>query len=550
MATSSAPQAQTKSQNSLLQRAAAARAASTATAATAKADPFAEIKANPVYQAVYSTEIKDEQKPAALAAIFAAPQTETEARAVMKQFEQVKSYAAAQRVALAQAMIKVQQSETQVELQRSLKDLNEKMLQFEVKLKPVTDVLSAIYKLSVTDKAYDAFKEIKRDQALIDEARKTRADLENQINTAVNRAEEINRHNVVLEQDRNWLGNIRSASVKQMALNNDELANIQINLSRLKDELSKATANVPQSELDAELVESKEVVAKFLDLSDTDVRSQQEELFTSALEFIDENKARVGNMRNLLSNDESSILKMVDASEVLGLIYATMTDACNIATDKLRERREALLPKEGEVIGAVEKQIRAKKLKDLDAYIETFEKEKGNTLQTTSAVTELQEKLGNLKRNNAEGVELTRIMHTDAMAEVAEGLSTTLTSLSTAAIGQSANIAKSNMKRMNALTNRIAQEESIRGAMSEEQRVREIDDSLASLQSWTDVITTKKEILEGTFTRFKERVGALSAATDVAKDARSEAASVAARIVTADEAAAPVVQETADLLKI
>lgn len=548
MTTAAAPQAQVRSKNSELERALAQR--SSVTKVAVKEDPFAAIKANPVYQVMYSAEIKAEEKPDMLAKLLAAPQTEAEARETMKNFEQLKEFLAAHREELAVAMIKVQQSETQVELQRSLKDLNQGMLDFENRLKPVTDVIDAIYKLSLTDKAYDAFKEIKRDQAIIAEAKKIKDDLETKIKYAAEMVDALEREKVINQNNKSWFGNIKSDSQKRIAEIDQQLANIQIQLSEYRNKLMETSAAIPASELGDDLQESKSVIAKFLDLGDGEVQAQQEELFSTALAFIKANKDRVGNMRGLLDTDEKSITKMVDASEMLGLMYATMADGCNLTSDHLKERRAQLLPKEGEVLGAVEKQIRAKKLKDLDAYIERFEKEKGNTLQTVGKVTELQEKLGNLKRSNAEGVELTRIMHTDAIAEVAEGLTTTLTSLSTAAVGQSANIAKANMKRMNALTNEIAQKDSIRSAMGEEQRVKEAADTVESLKNWTDVILTRKDILSGTFGRLKETVSELRNVTDQARQARDEAASVAANIATEDGSAVAVSKEAGSLLNL
>ena len=531
-------QAQTK--QSELQRALAARNAKTGTSATtqAKEDPFANIKANPIHQVFASVEISPEDKPKAIAKLLANPQSETEARETMKNFEQIKEYYAAQRHELAEAMIRSQSNETQAELQRSLNDLNKGMLDFETNLKPITDVLDAVYKLSLNDKAYDAFKEIKNDEKILNEANAKRDAILKNIKDLEARTIALLESNTNHQNNKNFFGKIKSSSLAEIEKNSATLDHIQIEASRLKAELDEVNKiSAPVSELGEDLQESKAIVAKFLNLSNDDVKGQQEALYARALDFIKSNKDRIGNMRGLLSTDEKSITKMVDASDMLGMVYATVSDACEITSESLKARRAELLPKEGEILGAVEKQIRAKRLSDLDRYIETFEKEKGNTLQTTGKVTELQEKLGNLKRSNAEGVELTRRMATDAIAEVSEGLMVTLSSLSTAAVGQSANIAKANLARMSALTNEIAQKDSIRGAMSEEQRVTEIAESVESLKSWTDVMTTRKDILEGTFTRLKDAVSELRTVTETAKDASSKAASIAAEVATSGDAA-------------
>ena len=536
----SAASLQTQSKQSELQKALAARnaKAGVATSTHAKEDPFANIKANPIFQIFASAEIAPEDKPNTIAKLLASPQSEADARETMKNFEQIKEYYAAQRHELAEAMIRSQSTETQAELQRSLNDLNKGMLDFETNLKPITDVLDAVYKLSLNDKAYEAFKEIKNDQKILDEANAKRIDIRQKVQNLEMKADELLRKNEDHRNNKNIFGRIKSSAQAEIDKNINELSQIQITASKYKaelDEINKITP--PTSALDDDLQESKAVVAKFLNLANNEVKAQQEALYTRALDFIKTNKDRITNMRGLLSTDERSITKMVDASDMLGMVYATVSDACEITSESLKARRSELLPKEGEILGAVEKQIRAKRLADLDRYIETFEKEKGNTLQTTGKVTELQEKLGNLKRSNADGVELTRRMATDAIAEVSEGLMVTLSSLSTAAVGQSANIAKANLARMAALTNDIAQKDSIRGAMSEEQRVAEISESVESLKSWTDVMTTRKDILEGTFTRLKDAVTELRSVTETAKDASSQAASIAAEVATSGDAA-------------
>ena len=50
-------------------------------------------------------------------------------------------------------------------------------------------------------------------------------------------------------------------------------------------------------------------------------------------------------------------------------------------------------------------------------------------------------------------------------------------------------------------------------------------------------MTTRKDILEGTFTRLKDAVTELRSVTETAKDASSRAASIAAEVATSGDAA-------------
>ena len=523
-----APQTQVKS--AALEQALATRFAATKVAA--KVDEFASIKSSPVFQAIYSPEIKPEDKPSALAALLLKPQTEAEARATLKEFQAVKEFTAAKRVELAEAMIRSQQSDTQVELQNTIKFLNDGMLQFETLLKPCTEVIDAIYNLSLKDKAYDAYKEITRDKALEDEVAGKRKDISDKVTSAGNKLATVSADLNRLVSEKNWIG-MRKASQADIDAKNQEIGDIQKELDDYKNELTAlGTGNAVTSELDPDLLESKAAIAKFLNLSNDDVKEQQEELFKSALNFIKTNTDRVGNMRKLLAKDEENILKMVDAGEMLGIIYTGVSDACHLTSEQLKTIRVDLLPKEGEQLTETEKKLRASKLKFIDNYIAEFEKDKTTTMQAAGKVTELQEKLDNLKKGNSEGSELTRVLHTDAIAEVSEGLVATLTSLSTSAIGQSAEVAKANLRRMNALTNSTAQKDSIRNAMGEERRVIEAKETIDSLKSWTDVVNTRGTILKGTFGRLKETLAELQTVSDDAKVARDAAASVAAEVIT------------------
>src|SRR3954468_2035927 len=125
---------------------------------------FANIQANLFYKVMFDQETKPEEKRAQMAKILAYEGTKEENREKIKAFELFKEYLQAQREAMAQEIIRLTDTETFAELKEVYDQLNGALIDFDNKMKPLTDIIDAVYTLRTNGLTIEAFQEIIRDR--------------------------------------------------------------------------------------------------------------------------------------------------------------------------------------------------------------------------------------------------------------------------------------------------------------------------------------------------------------------------------------------------
>ena len=125
---------------------------------------FANISANAFYQVMFSEENKPEQKREAVTKLLTFEGTKEENRERIKEFELFKEYLQSQREEMAQEIIRLTDTGTFAELKSVYDELNRSLIDFDDKMKPLTDIIDAVYTLRTNGLTLEAFQEILRDR--------------------------------------------------------------------------------------------------------------------------------------------------------------------------------------------------------------------------------------------------------------------------------------------------------------------------------------------------------------------------------------------------
>src|SRR5262245_16841750 len=183
-------------------RASEARTTSTA----AEAQEFQNIEANSFYKVMFSKELSPEQKreEVAKALVFAGSREEMKTR--LQEFESFKEYLQTVREEMAKEIIGLTDTEAFSELKLVYDELNDGVLAFEEKMKPLTDIIDALYVLRTKGQTMEAFEEIKKareEEARIKSERQT---VEQEVSALEERIRTTQYHIAELAEDKSFFG--------------------------------------------------------------------------------------------------------------------------------------------------------------------------------------------------------------------------------------------------------------------------------------------------------------------------------------------------------
>lgn len=131
---------------------------------------------------------------------------------------------------------------------------------------------------------------------------------------------------------------------------------------------------------------------------------------------------------------------------------------------------------------------------------------------------------------NEQQITKTRQLHSSGVAGVADQLSTVLQAVSSAALGESSEMARMSLERMQKTTSDLSQKEVIRVALGTHEVNSDLNKALLDLEQYGQVIDTATDITRKGLTETRELLGKLeSTAKDVQESVR-HSISVAAEV--------------------
>ena len=218
-------------------------------------------------------------------------------------------------------------------------------------------------------------------------------------------------------------------------------------------------------QLGDEFVSAKTKLRELLDISSEDHKRRQRELVAAAQSFVNTTEARVAGISNHFAGMDKQINNLLDANYSMREIYAVLNDATKEAHTHNEARRESLQPTAGAEEGELEKMNRERSKRDLENYIASLNASSVDTTAVLAELTNSSHRIKSMKDGNEQQISKTRQLHSSGVAGVADQLSTVLQAVSAAALGESSEMARMSLDRMNTKTQDLSQKEVIRLAL-------------------------------------------------------------------------------------
>ena len=473
---------------------------------------FANISANTFYGIMFAPNSTPEQKKEEVAKALSFEGTKEEMRARIKEFELFKEYLQDVREQMATKIIELTNTETFSELQKVYKDLNDALIDFNDKMKPLTDITDALYTLRTNGLTQDAFREIIEDRKFEEEFNANYDRLEKDIRDSESEITRLQRENASLSEDKGFFGfgGIKEASRKQIAVNEQRIKELKNTITVTKAEQNLIVRNFEErvSAL-GENAELKGKLRELLDISSEGHIERQKELVNAALHFVKTGKERTSSVRGHLDKMINQVEGLGDANGSMAQVYAVLNEAVKEAEKNNQTKRESLMPKEGVEEDMITKMRREDAKQALEQHIATLDQSAMDTMKTYADLTSQSIRIKNMREATQSQVDKARMMHSSGIAGVADRLSVVLQAVSAAALNESSSMAKDTLAEMARSTNTVAQKESIRIAMGREELNSDLEQALMDLASYGEIQREATSITRDAVTEMRANLAEL-----------------------------------------
>jgi hypothetical protein len=287
---------------------------------------------------------------------------------------------------------------------------------------------------------------------------------------------------------------------------------------------------VPESELDPEFQDSKKQLRELLDISSDEHKQRQTDLVQAAQHFVNTTEARVSSISDHFDGMDSQIENLMEANYSMREIYAILNDATKEA-HKENEAHRDTLKTEDDGQSDIEKMNIEREKRDLENYIGALNASAVDTTAVFAELTNAGHRIKSMKDGNDQQITKTRQLHSAGVASVADQLSTVLQAVSAAALGESSEMARMSLERMNEKTTDLSQKEVIRIALGTHEQNSDLSKALEDLEQYGEVIRTATTITREGLQETKELLGKLEETAKDVQDDVKESISVAAEVV-------------------
>ncbi len=437
---------------------------------------------NPIFKVLFTEETEPEQKRAALAKFLTFATTKAETREHMKQRAEMEDWLEAERARMQEELMRLTDTDTFSVLNGVLGDMNNDLLEWEEKIKPLTDILDAIYTLQTKGVAIDAFREIQTDRKNEAEHKAEMEKAEANYSEISQSIVRINEEVAALGEERAFFGfgDVKKSARQAIAVKNTQLDSLTVRLTELETQLN-ALAPASESQL-AEYANEKAQMRNLLDISGPEHSAKQREIVDSALKFVATSRQRIGEVREHFSKMSEQMDHLKDANGKMSAVRAVMGEA-------MRDARDGTMTLQGTLNPATEESLIAKIAREekLEAVNEHVKDLDGALRNNTVSMADLETESIQIRTARSEHDQMldkTRILHTQGIATVAQRLNSVLNAVSMAALNESTTIAGQTLRRMVEGTHEITQKEVVKNALGVRQMdadVRTVLDDLAAI---------------------------------------------------------------------
>ncbi|MCE2571884.1 hypothetical protein [Motilimonas eburnea] len=496
-------------------------------------EKFANIQSNTFYGIVLDPSLTPADKKNAVTQALTFTNNKDDAKEKLEEFNQFKEFLQHERKRMAQEIITLTDTGAFSELKNVYDEINNALISFETKITPLTDIVDAVYTLRMNGVTFDVFREIAEDKEAEAELALLRAQQQQDLEALTKILKEKKNQIAILGQDKSWFGfgDVTRASREKIAV-------LELEIEGHKDELSKLTQAIaetperPQSQSNlVEYAEQKAKLRELLDISSTEHKDRQKELVTAAQDFIKTTEVRVGKVSEHFDMMNDQIDNLNEANFSMREIYAIINDATKEADKENETLRDTLQPDDPNE-GDIERMTRERHKRDLENHIKALGSSAVDTTTVLAELTSSGHRIKSMQDANDQQISRTRQLHSSGVAGVADQLSTVLQAVSSAALGESSEMARMSLERMQQTTTALGQKEVIRVALGTQEQNSELSKALEDLEQYGQVIETATSITRDGLLETKDLLSRLE---NTAKDVQAsvqESISVAADVTS------------------
>jgi len=478
---------------------------------------FAQIMLNPNLE----PEAKRDELVKVLA--FSKESTKEENRAKLEAFSQFKEYLQEQRKLLNREGIKLQDTEAFAELQSVIDDMTKSSIEFQNRVKPLLDVLSAVFEIRKHDKITDVYKEIQNDKAWQDEQTKSLLELEANLNSVKQRLEELDREKVRLKQDKSFfgLGPVRpEAKIRADEIESIDRPKLHADIFGLVTQIEKKKEDIkigPDSQ-NPELAKQKAVLKEFLDLTKEANRDRQKSLIDAAVNYVDTSDSRLKNVLGTLTRLGKHAEVMSDANGMLRNMHVIMDESLSkvsTVNESIKKELTSASPDES----SIAKMTREEKLNELNEHITLTNDGSVDIANSIGGLTKHSVQIQAYKDTLRNESGSTKRLHLEGVSQMGEQLMSVISAISAAATSESRSIAANNFAKMAEQNATIISQEVVRNATNIEVEANQIAKLVGELQDYGDVLNASSQIATQGYGRMRETVDAIRKVSGSVQDA-------------------------------
>ena len=494
---------------------------------------FANIQSNTFYGIILNPSLTPTDKKNAVSQALTFANNKDDAKEKLEEFNQFKEFLQHERKRMAQEIIALTDTGAFSELKTVYDEINNALISFENKITPLTDIVDAVYTLRMNGVTFDVFREIAEDKEAEAELAVLRAAQEQELASLTKTLQEKKNQIALLGEDKSWFGfgNVTQASREKIALLQVEVQNHNNDLATLMQAIAD-TPERPQKESNlVEYAEQKAKLRELLDISSTEHKDRQKALVTAAQDFIQTTEVRVGTVSEHFDMMNGQIDNLNEANFSMREMYAIINDATKEADRQNETLRNSLQPADAEE-GDIERMTRERHKRDLENHIKALGSSAVDTTTVLAELTSSGHRIKSMQDANDQQISKTRQLHSSGVAGVADQLSTVLQAVSSAALGESSEMARMSLERMQQTTTSLGQKEVIRVALGTQEQNSELSKALEDLEQYGQVIETATSITRDGLLETKDLLSRLESTGKDVQASVQESISVAADVTS------------------
>lgn len=493
------------------------------------------IKDNPFEKIVEAYPNPEDQK-AAMVELMTFVDAET-TKKNNKYLEEYGAYMQSDRQRLAVELIKMTDTKTFSNMQKVLRDINDGVLDFEEQIQPFMEIINAVRLIQAEDATTDIIAEMREDE-------KRRAEMDEKL-AAISRDLEVLRSSVKgklvqiekLKEDRSFFG---FGDIKQSA--KDSIAELKVEISQLKSDESdllnkqnELRSSYKETESKFEnLKEAKEIMASMLNLSEGDHEERHKKLVDTAAEFVNTTKERVSETLDRSVQMGDQIKSLSDLAFTMRSRYTVLSEAAKDAEKINSEKHEALkaeMENDGGGLGRIQKEEESRALAK---HITILNDAATETTNVISDLTTSSQRIENMEAANIKQIKKTQQIQTSGIAGVADNLSSVLTAINQAAIGQASTAAQQSLRRMNTNTINLTKEQMLNMAKERNDDNSALIKMLEEMSGYGEVIQLANESAQEAIGENREILKDMRRVADEVQDAAKDTLELTSNQITSE----------------